>query len=256
MHPRLVEIGGFTVSTFGVMMVAGFLAGWVVLVLEFRRKGFPAADAQTAVLIAALAGVGGSRLWYVVEHWSDAARDPLAALLARGGLTWYGGFLLAVASLAVFARARRIPLAAALDALAPALALGYAVGRVGCLLVGDDYGRPSGLPWAVAFPEGAPPTDARVQPTQVYETLASTAIFGFLWARRRHAARDGRIVGEWAVLAGLERLLVEIVRTNEPVALGLTAAQLVSLALVLAGAVTILAVSLRPPPSAGVPSRA
>jgi phosphatidylglycerol:prolipoprotein diacylglycerol transferase len=254
-HPTLVEIGGFTVSTFGVMMVAGFLAGWVVLVLEFRRKGFSAADAQTTVLIAALAGVGGSRLWYVLEHWGEAASDPLGALLARGGLTWYGGFLLAVACLVAFARARRIPVLAGLDAMAPALALGYAVGRVGCFLVGDDYGSPSDLPWAVAFPEGAPPTDVRVQPTQVYETVASVAILGWLWARRRGAARDGRIVGEWFVLAGLERLLVETVRTNEPVALGLTAAQIVSVGLVAAGLAT-LAASLRRPPSAEIPSPA
>jgi phosphatidylglycerol:prolipoprotein diacylglycerol transferase len=139
--------------------------------------------------------------------------------------------------------------------MAPALALGYAVGRVGCFLVGDDYGSPSDLPWAVAFPEGAPPTEARVQPTQVYETVASVAIFGWLWARRRGAAGDGRIVGEWFVLAGLERLLVETVRTNEPVALGLTAAQIVSVGLVAAGLAT-LAASLRRPPSAEIPSPA
>jgi phosphatidylglycerol:prolipoprotein diacylglycerol transferase len=237
-------------------MVAGFLTAWVVLTLEFGRRGWPAADAQTAVLIAALAGVGGSRLWYVLEHWGEAARDPLAALLARGGLTWYGGFLLAVACLIVFAKVRRIPVLGGLDAMAPALALGYAVGRVGCFLVGDDYGVPSGVPWAVAFPEGAPPTDVRVQPTQVYETLASAAIFGWVWARRRTAGRDGQVVGEWFVLAGLERLLVEALRTNPPVALGLTAAQIVSAGLVLTGIAILAAIRARQPPRVEAPSPA
>jgi phosphatidylglycerol:prolipoprotein diacylglycerol transferase len=242
MHPVLVRVGGFTISTFGILMVAGFFVGWVLLTREFARKGFAPQDAQTAVLIAAFGGVLGSKLYYLLDHWDDLARDPVGMMTSRGGLTWYGGFALATLLLILFARARRIPVLAVLDALAPALALGYAVGRIGCYLVGDDYGRAAGVAWAVAFPEGAPPVATPVHPTQVYETVASAAIFVFLWIRRRRPAPDGALVFQWFTLAGCERFLVEFLRTNEPVLFGLTEAQLLSLAMIAIGVIGLAAV--------------
>lgn len=250
MHPVLLEIGGFTVSTFGVMMVAGFLAGWAILYREFTRKGMPPQDAQTVVLIAAFGGVVGSKLNYLLDHWPELMRDFAGMVTSRGGLTWYGGFILATLLLVAFARARRMPVLRALDCMAPALALGYAIGRIGCFLVGDDYGKGSGAPWAVAFPEGAPPTTIPVHPTQVYETLASAAIFGFLWVRRLRPAPDGAIVFQWFLLAGLERFLVEFLRLNVPVAFGLTQAQLLSAGMVLVGAIGLLTLRARTPPAA------
>jgi phosphatidylglycerol:prolipoprotein diacylglycerol transferase len=120
--------------------------------------------------------------------------------------------------------------------------LGYAIGRMGCYLVGDDYGRAANVAWAVAFPEGAPPTDVAVHPTQVYETVASAAIFAFLWTRRLRPAPDGALVFLWFALAGMERFLVEFLRTNEPVLLGLTQAQLLSVGMVLVGMAGLAAV--------------
>jgi phosphatidylglycerol:prolipoprotein diacylglycerol transferase len=245
MHPVLLRLGGFTVSTFGILMVAGFFVGWVILAREFARKGLAPQDAQTAVLIAAFGGVLGSKLYYLLDHWDELARDPFGMLTSRGGLTWYGGFVLATLLLVLFARARRIPVLVALDCLAPALALGYSVGRIGCYLVGDDYGRAATVPWAVAFPEGAPPITVAVHPTQVYETLASAAIFAFLWTRRRRPAPDGALVFQWFILAGVERFLVEFLRTNEPVLLGLTEAQLLSLGMVVVGAAGLAVVHAR-----------
>jgi phosphatidylglycerol:prolipoprotein diacylglycerol transferase len=252
MHPVLVRVGGFTISTFGIMMVAGFLAGWVILTREFARKGIPPQDAQTAILIAAFGGVLGSKLYYLVDHWRELTGDFWGMVTSRGGLTWYGGFVLATLLLVAFARARRIPVLRGLDCMAPALTLGYGIGRIGCYLVGDDYGQPAGILWAVAFPEGAPPTDAAVHPTQVYETLASAAIFAFLWTRRLRPAPDGALVFQWFVLAGLERFLVEFLRTNVPVALGLTEAQLLSVGMVALGVAGLVAVrgrSGRPVPA-------
>lgn len=257
MHPVLLEIGGFTVSTFGIMMVAGFVAAWVILAREFARKGIPPEEAQTAVLVAAFGGVLGAKLYYLLDHWDELVRDFAGMVTSRGGLTWYGGFILATLLLIGFARSRRIPALRALDCMAPALTLGYALGRIGCFLVGDDYGEPAGVPWAVSFPEGAPPTRAEVHPTQVYETLASAAIFAFIWKRRLRAAPDGALVSQWFILAGLERFLVEFLRTNEPVAFGLTEAQLLSVGMVVVGAVGFLAVSRRTPPrpaAAGLPA--
>jgi phosphatidylglycerol:prolipoprotein diacylglycerol transferase len=180
MHPVLIDIGGFSVSTFGVMMVAGFVVGWVLLSIEFARKGYRLEHAQAVILIAAAGGVVGARFYYLLDHWQDLTADFFGMVTSRGGLTWYGGFVLATLLLILFVRSQRIPVLGALDAMAPALMLGYAIGRIGCFLVGDDYGKESNLPWAIAFPEGAPPIDAPVHVTQVYETLASSAIFVFL----------------------------------------------------------------------------
>ncbi len=242
MHPVLFRLGGFTISTFGIMMVTGFFAGWVILTRELARKGLAPRDAQTVVLIAAFGGVLGSKLYYLLDHWDELARDVFGMITSRGGLTWYGGFILATLLLVLFARARRIPVLRGLDCMAPALTLGYAVGRIGCYLVGDDYGRASTVAWAVAFPEGAPPTAAAVHPTQVYETLASAAVFAFLWSRRRRPAPDGALVFQWFILAGVERFLVEFLRTNEPVLQGLTEAQLLSVGMVLVGVAGLAAV--------------
>ncbi|MFN2433392.1 MAG: prolipoprotein diacylglyceryl transferase, partial [Gemmatimonadota bacterium] len=205
MHPVLFDLGGFTVSTFGVMMVAGFLVGWVLFTRELARKGLPLDAAQPVILLAAAGGVAGSRLYYLLDHHQELLRDFGGMITSRGGLTWYGGFVLATLLLAWYVRRRGIPLLRALDCMAPALALGYAIGRVGCYLVGDDYGAPAALPWAVAFPEGAPPTEREVHPTQVYETVTTCAIFAYLWVRRLRPAPDGAIVLQWFALAGLER---------------------------------------------------
>lgn len=246
MHPVLVDLGGFTISTFGAMMVAGFVVGWAILTREFVRKGLSPAAAQTSILLAAAGGVLGSRLYYVLDHSAQLVDDPLGTLASRGGLTWYGGFVLATLMLIVYVRTRGIPVLRALDAMAPALTLGYAIGRIGCYLVGDDYGRPAALPWAVAFPRGAPPVDVPVHPTQVYETLATAAIFALLWVRRLRPAPDGALVFLWFVLAGVERFLVEFLRTNEPVAFGLTEAQILSVGMIAVGAVGLAAVHGRP----------
>jgi phosphatidylglycerol:prolipoprotein diacylglycerol transferase len=248
-HPVLFRLGDFTVSTFGIMMVAGFFAGWVILTREFARKGLAPRDAQTAILIGAFGGVLGSKLYYLLDHWDELTSDVVGMATSRGGLTWYGGFVLATLLLVLFARARKIPVLRGLDCMAPALTLGYAIGRIGCFLVGDDYGRPAAVPWAVAFPEGAPPTESPVHPTQVYETLASAAIFAFLWARRRRPAPDGALVFLWFVLAGLERFGVEFLRTNEPVALGLTEAQLLSIGMVVVGLAGLAIVHSRARPA-------
>ena len=131
MHPVLVDIGGFTVSTFGAMMVAGFLAGWVVLSREFARKGLPVQAAQGAILVAALGGVVGSRLYYLLDNYQELLNDFTGMITARGGLTWYGGFVLATVLLLVWMRWQRIPVLRGLDCMAPALMLGYAIGRIG-----------------------------------------------------------------------------------------------------------------------------
>jgi phosphatidylglycerol:prolipoprotein diacylglycerol transferase len=160
-------------------------------------------------------------------------------LLSRGGMSWFGGLAGGlVAGLAVI-RGRRLPIIATLAAAAPALAAGHAIGRIGCFLVGDDYGRPSDLPWAVAFPEGLPPTELRVHPTQLYEAAALAVVTWMLLRWRRNGVPDAAILGRYLLLAGSIRFAIEFLRVNVRVLGPLTLAHLVSLALMAAGAVML-----------------
>jgi phosphatidylglycerol:prolipoprotein diacylglycerol transferase len=245
MHPILFRLGSFDVTSFGVMVALGAVLGIVVLRREMARSGLDGGKGIDAALVGVLGGLAGAKLLYVIEHWTEPLSDTL---LSRGGMSWFGGLTGGVAAGLAMIAWSGLPVVRVLSAAAPALALGQAVGRIGCFLVGDDYGRPTGLPWGVAFPEGLPPTTARVHPTQLYECAALLAIAAVLLALRRRAAPDRRVVAWYFVLAGAERFLIETVRVNQVVLAGLTTAQLFSVALVAGG--LWLAVT-GPAPSAG-----
>ncbi|MEO5742837.1 MAG: prolipoprotein diacylglyceryl transferase family protein, partial [Vicinamibacterales bacterium] len=151
------------------------------------------------------------------------------------GLSWFGGFFGGVSSGLWALRRRRIPILPALAAAAPALAIGHAIGRIGCFLVGDDYGRPTDLPWGVAFPQGLPPTTVPVHPTQLYETAGLAVIAWVLIKWRRARVADAVLFGRYLILAGSLRFLIEFVRVNAPVVGPFTLAQLFSAAIVIIG---------------------
>jgi phosphatidylglycerol:prolipoprotein diacylglycerol transferase len=232
MYPVLFRLGSFDVTSFGAMVALGAVFGILLLRSEMVRSGLDGGKGIDAALVGVLGGLAGAKLLYVVEHWAEPLSDTL---LSRGGMSWFGGLTGGVlAGLAMVAYAR-LPLMAVLSAAAPALAIGQAVGRIGCFLVGDDYGRPTSLPWGVAFPQGLPPTIDRVHPTQLYEFTLLLGIAGvLLWLRRRGTA-DRAVVAWYLVLAGGMRFLIEIVRVNQVVVAGLTTAQLFSVAMVLIG---------------------
>jgi phosphatidylglycerol:prolipoprotein diacylglycerol transferase len=256
MHPVLFKVGGLVVTSFGLMMALAFLTGGWLLSRELRRKGEDPEIAWDLVMYAAFGGIIGAKLYYMVLHWPETAADPMGAILSRSGLVWYGGFILA--ALLVTWRVSRLHLAVPkiADAAAPALALAYGVGRIGCFLVGDDYGAPSDLPWAVAFPQGAPPSTAgnlrryfgvsipdsipdatvlSVHPTQLYEVLMAVIIFAILWRLRTRLARPGLLFATYLGLAGAERFIVEIFRAKDDRFLGpLTVAQTISILLIVA----------------------
>ncbi len=236
MYPVLFRFGSFEVTTFGVMVALGALVGLWVFRRELAFSRLPDAAADAAVW-GLIGGLAGAKLLWVAEH---AGEQPLTALLfSRGGLSWYGGFIggvgVGVAAL-VF---QRVPLVPALSAATPALAIGHLLGRIGCFLVGDDYGRPSDLPWAVAFPEGLPPTTVPVHPTQIYEALFLGVLCWLLVRWRRAKVADLGVIGRYLALAGTARFLIEFIRVNERVALGMTVAQYVALLLVVAGGLCI-----------------
>ena len=237
MYPILFRIGDFTVTSYGVMLVLAFVGAGLVVAGEFRRRGWDTGLAQDVVLAAMVGGIVGSKLYWALSNWGELMADPGGTLFSRGGFTYYGGLIggiLAVIALLVW---RRVPLDEAANACAPAIPVGYMLGRLGCFLVGDDYGRPTDVPWGIAFPEGSPPTTVPVHPTQLYEILLTLPIFLVLWSQRKRDLPGWFLMWEFLLLAGLERFIVEFYRVNAPVALGLTDAQWVSIALITWGLV-------------------
>lgn len=232
MYPVLFRIGSFEITTFGVLVAVGALVGLWVFRRELRLSGLPT-QAVDAALIGVFGGLVGAKLLWVAEHLGE---EPIAALLAsRAGMSWFGGALGGLATGLWMIRRRRWPMMPVLSAATPALAVGHAIGRVGCLLVGDDYGRPSNLPWAIAFPEGSPPTTVRVHPTQLYEAGFLVLLAWLLTRWRRQDLESRMVVGRYLTLAVGFRFLLEFIRINERVALGLTVAQWISLAGIVVG---------------------
>jgi phosphatidylglycerol:prolipoprotein diacylglycerol transferase len=232
MYPELFRIGDFTVSTFGLMLALSFLVGSWLTSRRMAEEGEDPEIVTTLLVYVMVGGIVGSKLYYAVDV-SLREGIPFARLLfARDGITWYGGLIAATAVGAIGCRIHRVPVKTFADCTAIGGAVGQAVGRVGCFLVGDDYGRPTDLPWGIAFPRGSPPTLAPVHPTQLYEIAWLLAVAALLWRRRRASPF---LFGEYVALNGLGRLVIEVWRVNPPVALGLTEPQWIGVGLIAAG---------------------
>ena len=200
---------------------------------EINRVGLHK-DSVDAAFAGIFGGLIGAKLWWTVEFYDSGPYWSL--LFSRGGLSWFGGFTFALAAGLSVIRLKRLPLLAILAAAAPALAIGHAIGRIGCFLVGDDYGKVSDLPWAVAFPQGLPPTLERVHPTQLYEAIPLFIIGWLLLVWRGRKLDDRVVLGRYFALAGATRFVIEFVRVNERVLGPLTVAHVASLAVIAAGA--------------------
>lgn len=242
MYPVLFRLGEFEVSSFGVMVALGALVGLWLFRRELDRAGL-ATGGLDAALGGLIGGLLGAKLLYVAEHLGEESLSGL--LFARAGLSWYGGFAGGLGAGLLTLIVKHLPVVPLLAAATPALALGHAIGRVGCLLVGDDYGRPTDLPWGMAFPQGAPPTVARVHPTQIYEAVFLVGLTWILLRWRRRGVPDARVLGRYLMLAGIARFLIEFIRVNERVALDLTVAQWASLLVVSAGLMLVVAPAIR-----------
>ncbi len=244
MHPE-IEIGPLTLQTFGLMFALAFLAAGALIWKRFDEIGKPVDWAYEMGFAALVGGIVGSRLYFIVDNYSEVSDDLLGNLFSGSGLTWYGGAIGGALAVFLWARWRDFLGLALLDVAAPALALGYAIGRVGCQLSGDgDYGKAWDGPWAMSYPEGTVPTDEAVHPTPIYETLAMGLGAWILW-QLRDRVRPGVLFALYLLYAGTERLLVEFLRRNDEVALGLTVAQLESLAMIAAGAIWLFVVHRR-----------
>ena len=265
-YPLLFHVGPLSVTGFGIMMMLAFIfAGWAMQ-LDLRRRGLDEEFAADVVIGGVVGGLVGAKLWYVALTGES--------LISRGGFVWYGGLIGGVLGVVLNSWRRRVPIAFTAELVAPALALGYAIGRVGCFLVGDDYGVPTTVPWAVKFPYGLPPTTVAnltqfhvsfppgtspsevvaVHPTQVYETALMLLATAWLWKHRTHSHTAGWLFGCYLIVAGVERLAIEFLRAKDDRLLGaFTIAQLASVGLVVVG--VFLVAKLREPSAvSGQPS--
>lgn len=249
-YPFIVHLGPLEVTGYGLMLMVAFLMGGWLIARQLRERDLREDYAADIVAAAVIGGIVGAKLWYVA-----LTGDP-GALFSRGGLVWYGGFLGGALAVILNGWRLRVPLRWTMQLTAPALAAAYALGRVGCFLVNDDYGGPTSLPWAVKFPNGSPPSTAAnlhgfgfsmptaidpstvlsVHPTQLYEVAAMLVVFGVLWILRNKGRPIGWLFGVYLVFAGIERFLVEILRAKDDRLLGpFTIAQATSVVLVLIG---------------------
>lgn len=244
MYPE-IHIGPLTLQTFGLMFALAFLGAGAVIWKRLGEIGKPPDWAYEMGFAALVGGVVGSRIYFIVQNYGEVKNDLLGNLFSGSGLVWYGGLIGGVLAVCLWAWYRDFLGLALLDLAAPALALGYAIGRCGCQLSGDgDYGKAWNGPWAMAYPDGTVPTDRTVHPTPVYETLAMGLGAWMLW-QLRDRVRAGVLFAIYLLYAGAERFLVEFLRRNHPEVLGLTSAQLESLGMMVAGAVWIAIVSRR-----------
>jgi phosphatidylglycerol---prolipoprotein diacylglyceryl transferase len=237
MKPVLIDLGAIELQSYGVSKaLATLIAGWL-LQRELARRGKPTHAAFPIAIAAVVGGFLGAKLYYLLE----ASGGGLTAHDFGGnGFTWYGGMIGGAVAVAIVARRRGIALGALAGMAAIPLAVAYGIGRLGCLLAGDGtYGTPTDLPWGMAFPNGTVPTTEQVHPAPLYEALAVFAIAGLLWALRDRLSHLA-LFGVFSVLFGAERLIVEFVRLNDEVVVGLTAPQLWSLALIALGAALLV----------------
>ncbi len=265
-----LHVGSFAIPTFGLMVACAMLAAYFVLRADLARRGIAdksSGEAEALISFPCLAGFVGAKLYHLLESPSEFFADPVHLLFSPYGFAWFGGLLAGFATFAFVAwRITRqnataghpVSLLTIFDAGSPAAALGYGIGRIGCLLSGDgDYGVPTSLPWAMTFPNGLVPTVERVHPTPLYEFIVACAIAWWLWrmgapsrgtyadtaagspldARAISASsrQPGEVFVAYLVLTGVARFLVEFIRINPRSFLGMSNAQTAAAASMIAG---------------------
>jgi phosphatidylglycerol:prolipoprotein diacylglycerol transferase len=265
MIPILFHLGPLTVYSFGMMMALGFLAADYVIRLECQRRGFDPEYSSSVVITAAVVGIVGSRIYAIMDDLPTYLADPKSMIFSGSGFVFYGGMIGGILGAYMVSRWYRISFAVTMDMCAPALAIGQAIGRMGCQLAGDgDWGLPSTLPWAMSYPKAIVGWNSesvlklddhyrlvsgffpgvRVHPAPIYETLLYLGVFAILWSMRKREHPAGSLIFWYMVLAGAARFIVEFVRINPRVFYGLSEAQLIAFGMVVVGAVA-LAVSAK-----------
>ena len=234
-HPELFRVGRHAVETDGALYFVATVVAAVYMARVFRSRRWNPDDILPGLILTVIAAYVGAKLHGAMSPWYRFAADPLGEVLQPGDLSFFGGMFLGALAAIGYIRWRRYPLGEATDALAPVGPVLYAIFRLGCLMNGDDYGRPTDLPWGMRFPEGSPPTTTPVHPTQIYEMAAMAPVFGWLWTRRNRGLPPGALAWELAILMGVERFVVEFWRRGAPGLAGLTPSQWLAILLIVIG---------------------
>jgi len=243
MIPEILSIGPLTLHSFGLMMVLTFLAGWKRLEISLEDGGYQGTHAEPMVVYAAIGGVIGARVLFILANFSAFLAAPIEMIITGAGFIFYGGFIGGFLAVVFYLRKNSLPFFKMADIVAPALAIGYGVGRIGCQLSGDgDYGKVTDLPWAMSYSLGAVPTapGVLVHPAPVYESLAAFFICWLLLNRSEAFSwKPGSLFGLYLILMSIERFLVEIIRIEPLVGAGLTQAQWIAIFISLFGLLLI-----------------
>ena len=263
----VVDLFGFqfrlAIYSFGLMLVIAFYACYFLLEKDLKELGHDEKLASDIIFWSALGGIIGSKIYHVIENLDQilASSNPLSMIFSGSGLVFLGGLIGAVVAVTIVLNKYEVSWLKFADRLAPLILLGYAIGRLGCFLVGDDYGIPSSLPWAMSFPEGLPPTTTsvfeyqfpwvdisglpagviKVHPTQMYETLICSILFYLLWSKRNNILVPGSLFFQYLILAGSERFIIEFLRTNEKYVFDIfSGAQILSILMIIIGSYFLL----------------
>ena len=265
MYPVIFDFGeisifGFefhpVINSYGFMLMLAFYSCYFFLNKDLKRLGYDAKLAGDIVFAAALGGILGSKIYYLIENFDRVKADPMGMIFSGAGLVFLGGLMGGFLAVSYVIQKNNLSWPKFVDIAAPLVILGYAVGRIGCLLVGDDYGLPTHLPWGIAFPDGLPPSTysifqtyypwislegfdpgiLKVHPTQIYESLLGFGIFYYLYQKRTKVTVQGSLFFTYLVLGGVERFLIEFLRLNQKYLFGLSGAQLIALVIIGIGA--------------------
>jgi phosphatidylglycerol:prolipoprotein diacylglycerol transferase len=246
--PKLFTIGSFYLPTYGVLVAIGFLTGLTIAVRLARRAGIDGELVTNLAVYCALAGLLGAKILMLMFDWGAPDRPPIfsfATLQAAG--VWQGGLVLAFVTAILYIRHTKLPLLGTFDAFAPGIAIGHAIGRVGCFAAGCCWGNECKLPWAVTFhnPEAfnltGVPLEVPLHPSQLYEMATEFLLFGFLYWRFGKPHAPGRIMGLYLVISSVARFLIEFTRFHEQgLHLGLSLTQWIAIAVAGAGAMLLM----------------
>ena len=265
MYPIIFDFGvisifGFefhpVINSYGFMLMMAFYSCYYFLNKDLNRLGYDAKLASDIVFAAAVGGILGSKIYYLIENFERVKADPTGMIFSGAGLVFLGGLMGGTLGVTYVIKKNKLSWIKFADIVAPLLILGYAVGRVGCLLVGDDYGLPTNMPWGIAFPNGLPPSTysvfqsyypwvnlegfspgvLKVHPTQIYESVIGFGIFYYLYQKRSKVVIVGSLFFTYLIFAGAERFFIEFLRVNSKYLFGLSGSQLISLIMIVIGA--------------------
>jgi phosphatidylglycerol:prolipoprotein diacylglycerol transferase len=250
-HPIAFHLGPLTIHWYGVMIALAFLAGLWTATRRARRENISSERISDVVLWIMVGGILGARIVYVMTYWKDEfAGQPLSEIfmIQHGGLVYYGGFIGAAIASVSCIRWKKLPLWKTLDVLAPSTALGNVFGRIGCLLNGCCYGRPTNLPWAIRFPSNHPTGGLPVHPTEIYDALNNFILYLLLALLFRRKKFDGEVFVTYLVGYAVTRTIMEYFRGDylpDQIHLGLTPGELISIPIFITGLVLGVILSTR-----------